>query len=121
MMIVVPTFAEVKQKDTQHDDWDVVETIEQDVKAILDEIGSVTLNRRLIVILRRTVQDPTNVCPVAAVARRMGITCAIGVCMMYAMSDGPLNRPAFHRQSSASHQEIFNQPGNLVTAMRDEA
>ena len=72
-------------------------------------------------ILCRAAQDPTDVRPPAAIARRMGVAVSIRVRMMNAMCGDPLNRAAFERQRAADNQKIFDWLWYAVSAMSEES
>src|SRR5437870_5121262 len=71
-------------------------------------------------ILSGAAQDPTDMCPPAAIARRMRIACAVCMRVMDPMRGNPLDRATFEGQRPASHQEIFHQLWHLVTTMSNQ-
>ena len=71
-------------------------------------------------ILRSTAQDPTDVRPPAAVARRVWVAVSIRVRMMNPMRGDPLNGSAFERQRSADDQEVLDWLWYAVAAMSDK-
>jgi hypothetical protein len=91
--------------------------VEPTIIAVLCHVGSVTFSGGLIVILCSSKQYPTDVRPQSAVARRMWITLAICVGVMYAVRRNPLNGSTFERQASAGHKKVFNQLRAFVTAV----
>src|SRR6185295_9363999 len=75
------------------------------------------LERRLIVVLRRTADNPTNVRPPATVARCMGIPRAIRVRVMHPMCCNPLYRSTLEGQRATCHQKIFHWFRYFVTTV----
>ena len=112
--------AEGEHQDGEHDQWHVIETVEQNVESIFDQVGRVSLEGRLIMILGSATQDPTHVRPPAAIARRVWIAVSIRMRMMNAMCSDPLNGSAFEGQRSADNQKIFDWLGHAVSAMCEE-
>src|ERR1041385_4424142 len=97
-----------QERDSENDQGDVIIAINPDVITVLNQIRSVPFESGLIVVLRGTAQNPTDVCPPAAIARSVRIAEAIGVRMVYAMRYDPLNRSALNCERAARHQKIFN-------------
>ena len=112
--------SEHKEHQPQHDQRDVIEAVKPDVVAILDQIRSVALDRGVIVIMRGAAQNPTDVRPPAAIARRMRVAGLVSVRMMDAMRRNPLNRATLDRQHAAGYEEIFDQFRHFVTTMSDQ-
>src|SRR4030095_1128884 len=93
----------------------------QDVIAILDQVGSVTRNGGVIMILRRAANNPTNVCPPATVTWGMRITNAVSVRMMHSMRRNPLKWSTLYRQRGARNKKILNEFRHFVTAVSEQA
>src|SRR5207237_6225489 len=101
--------SENKKQQPQHDQRDEKKAVKPDVITILYEVGSVTLDCSLVMILGCAAQDPTNVRPPAAIARRVWITAAVSMCMMYAVSEDPLNARASDGPGDTSPQKELSR------------
>ena len=112
--------AEGEHQDGKNDQWHVIETVEQNIESIFDQVGRISLEGRLIMILCSAAQDPTHVRPPAAIARCMWIAVSIRMRMMNAMCSDPLNRSAFEGQRSTDNQKIFDWLWYAIPAMSEE-
>lgn len=113
--------AEREHQDSENNQRHVIETVEQNVESIFDQVGRISLEGRLIMILCGATQDPTHVRPPAAIARRVRIAVSIRMRMMNAMCGDPLNGSAFERQRSTDNQKIFDWLWHAVSAMSEES
>ena len=78
------------------------------------------LKHGLIVTLRAAPQNPTDMRPPAAIARRMRVAIAIRVRMMDSMRCDPLYRTTLYCQRAADYQEVFDGFGNFISSMRQQ-
>src|SRR6266516_5627224 len=83
--------ANCKQREAAKNQWHKIESVHKHMNGILGQVGRVTLDYALFVLLRRATQNPSHVCPPASVARRMGVAHLIGVLMVNAMSHNPVD------------------------------
>src|ERR1051325_5460389 len=110
-----------EKSDAQNDQRYIEKAIQPNIEAVLYQIRSITPNGGSIVILRSAAKNPADVCPPAAVARRVRVALAIRVRMMDAVRRDPLNRSAFDRQRTANNQKVFDQFWDFVTSMRNQS
>ena len=71
------------------------------MKAVLHHVWSVTPQDSFIVYLRRACENPSHVRPPAAVARRVRVSFAVSVRVVYAVCDDPIDGAAFKGQRPA--------------------
>src|ERR1044072_7481815 len=115
----IPT-AEYKQHHAYHCEGNIVVGIEPTVIPIFYQIGRVASEGFLAMILCRAPQNPTNVGPPAAIARRVRVACFICVCVVYPVRHYPLNRSAFERHRAAGHQKVFDRFRHFITAVSEQ-
>src|SRR5688500_19496633 len=65
-------------------------------------------------------QYPADVCPPAAITRRMRIPFSICMSVMYAVRYDPLDWPSFERHRTAGHEEVFDKFWNFVATMSEQ-
>ena len=74
----------------------------------------------VFMLLRGAAQNPTHVRPPASVSRRVWIAGVIGVRMMNAMRDYPIDRSAFQCQQATEGQKVFDRLRCFITTMRQQ-
>ena len=105
----------------QDDDRHPVVVVQPDVEAVLRQIGSVLRHHPGVVVIGLAEQDPADVRPEGAIARRMRIARLVGLLMMDAMGGHPEDRPAFERQRAANGKEILEPHRDLIGPMGVQA
>ena len=79
------------------------------VERVLAEVGRVARHARGVVVLRLAEDDPADVRPEPADARRVRVVRLVGVLMVQAVGGDPEDRSAFERQRAADRQEVFER------------
>ena len=96
---------------------DVVIVVEPDVEAVFGQVRRVTRHTRRLVVINFSGEDPTNVSPPPAFARRMRVSRLIGLPMVNAMRSHPGDRAAFECQSSADSHTVFDDLRHVIRAV----
>ena len=81
--------------------------VQPDVETMLGQIGSVLRHEPGVVVFGFAEQEPADVGPPGAIARRMRIAGLVGFLVMNAMRGHPENRPAFQGKGAADGEEVF--------------
>jgi len=115
-----PTAKRVKD-DARRNQRHVVEAVDHPMHAIFHQIGRISSQRRFRMLLCCADQNPTDVRPPTAIARRMRIAFVIGVRVMYAMRGDPVDRTAFERQRATQREEIFERTRRLEPPVRQQS
>ena len=79
------------------------------VERVSAEVGRVARHERGVVVVRFAEENPADVRPEAADARRVRIERLVRVLMVLAVGGDPEDRPALERQRAADRQEILEQ------------
>src|SRR5256885_1950574 len=78
-----------QQRQTEEKQGQPVQVVQPDMKSVLHQVRGIARHSRTVILLRRTVQHPANVCPPAAIARSVWITRRICMRMMDAVRNNP--------------------------------
>src|SRR6185369_8459587 len=87
--------AESQQRQTKQNKRQPINAVQPYVKSVFHKIRGIVLHHRPVILLRRTTEHPSDVCPPAAIAWSVWITRRICVRVVDAMRDNPVDWPAF--------------------------
>ena len=91
-----------KKNETQHSDRHPVPAADPNVELILAKVRNVGQKICRIVVHGLTGEEPADVCPESAVARRVRVAVLVRVLVMHAMGRDPENWSAFKSQRAAN-------------------
>ena len=109
-----------EQSEADDDVGEPVPVGEPDVELVLAEVGCVLREDRGVVMETLAHEDPAHVRPERALTRRVRIAFLIRLLMMDAMRRDPEDRSAFERERAADREEVLDELGGLVAAVREQ-
>ena len=100
-----------KEYDGEQGEREPVVAVDPEHDGVVEDLGGVLADELGLAGEAGSLQDPSDVGPPCAFLRRVRVSVSVGVLVMDAVVDDPVERSAFEGQGSADGEEVFEGAG----------